>query len=121
MRAHGARARVVHSRVTRAGTTTTEACRKRTIAAGSRIQQRSSTTPASGLNVSGGRSPRAPGCAGEPSCGPHGLGQRFELRSWNLAAQHVELVAQYKDHASSTEQEARNSPRVPTTVEIIVS
>jgi len=32
----------------------------------------------------------------------------------------VELVAQYKDHASSTEQEARNSPRVPTTVEITV-
>ena len=52
--------------ITRARTTTTEAYRKRTTAAGSRIQQRSSRTPASGVNASGGRSPRAPGCAGEP-------------------------------------------------------
>jgi hypothetical protein len=57
--------------ITRARTTTTEACRKRTTTAGSRIQQRSSRTPASGVNASGGRSPRAPGCAGEPSCAPH--------------------------------------------------
>ena len=41
---------------------------------GSRIQQRSSRTPASGVNASGGRSPRAPGCAGDPSlCTPRAL------------------------------------------------
>jgi hypothetical protein len=70
--------------ITRARTTTTEACRKRTTTAGSRIQQRSSRTPASGINASGGRSPRAPGCAGEPSlCTP-----RDRSRPWSLCRLH---------------------------------